>query len=148
VTALVHSGASTVTLVILRGSVPLLARDIPLEALAVAREQIPCAQRVEVEIERIFERLDEIADDHPLEPRSNHVKRVFLSGGGAKAQGLEEVLQARIRLPFEVMNPFRKLDFQDHSPDGRLVWDHLHCMPVAVGLALRAFDGADAPPRE
>jgi type IV pilus assembly protein PilM len=143
ITALVHVGNALLTLVIVRGSALLLARDILLPPAAPS--QAPLAERVVVEVERLLERLDEIADDHPLEPRSGKIQRLLLSGGAAHAPGLADLLRQRVRIPFEDLNPFRKIDFQDQSPASRPVWDHLLCMPVAVGLALRAFDAADQP---
>jgi type IV pilus assembly protein PilM len=142
VTALVHAGASTLSVVIVRGSAPVLARDVLLASSAMSPAVPSAPERVVVELERTFERLDETADDHPLEPRSSQIQRILLSGGAARTRGLEEMLRSRIKLPFEAMNPFRNVDFQNGSGSHRLVWDHLHCMPIAVGLALRAFDAA------
>ena len=145
VTALVHVGNATLTLVIVRGSAPLLARDIVLGPAPASPGQAPLAERVVVEVERLFERLDEIADDHPLEPRSGKIQRLLLSGGAAHTAGLAALLRQRVPVPFEDLNPFRKIDFQDQSPASRPVSDHLLCMPVAVGLALRTFDAAEQP---
>ena len=148
-TALLHLGAATMTVCILRGATPLVIRDLTLEATTPWREQPAPAERVVVELERVLEQLDEIADDHPLEPRSKQIARLLLSGGGIRLRGLEEVLRARLRMPFEELNPFRKIEFIGSDALGRLVWDHVHCMPVAVGLALRGLDvtpkGAGGP---
>jgi type IV pilus assembly protein PilM len=141
VSAFLHLGAATLTLAVLRGGTPLLVRDVTLESAASWREQPAPAERVVVELERVLEQMDEIADDHPLEPRSKQIARLFLSGGGIHLRGLEEVLRSRVRLPFQELNPFRRIEFTGADALGRLVWDHAHCMPVAVGLALRGFEG-------
>lgn len=140
ITALLHLGAATMTVCILRGATPLVIRDITLDTTQPWREQGAPAERVVVELERVLEQMDDIADDHPLEPRSKQVSRLMLSGGGIRLRGLEEVLRARLRLPFEELNPFSKIEFGGTDALGRLVWDHVHCMPVAAGLALQGVD--------
>jgi type IV pilus assembly protein PilM len=140
VSALLHLGAATLTLCLLRGGTPLLVRDLTLESATPWREQPAPAERVVVELERLLEQMDEIADDHPLEPRSKQIARLFLSGGGIQLRGLEDLLRSRVRAPFQELNPFRRIEFTGTDALGRLVWDHAHCMPVAVGLALRGFE--------
>ncbi len=140
ITALLHLGAATMTVCILRGATPLVVRDVTLDTTQPWREQAGSAERVVVEFERVLEQLDEIADDHPLEPRSKQVSRIMLSGGGIRLRGLEDVLRARLRMPLEELNPFRNIEFAGSDALGRLVWDHVHCMPVACGLAMRGVD--------
>jgi type IV pilus assembly protein PilM len=140
ITALLHLGAGTMTVCILRGPTPLVVRDITLETTQPWREQAGSAERVAVELERLLEQMDEIADDHPLEPRSKQVSRIMLSGGGIRLRGLEEVLRTRLRMPLEELNPFKSIEFAGSDALGRLVWDHVHCMPVAAGLAMRGLD--------
>ena len=140
ITALLHLGAATMTLCILRGDTPLVVRDITMDTSSPWREQPGSAERVVVELERALEQMDEIADDHPLEPRSKQVSRIMLSGGGIRLRGLEELLRARLKMPQEELNPFRTIEFAGSDALGRLVWDHVHCMAVAVGLAMRGVD--------
>ncbi len=147
ITALMNLGAATITVCVLRGSTPLLARDVTLDATKPWREQEAPAERVAIELERVFEEMDEIADDHPLEPRSRQIARVMLSGGGIRLRGLEDVLRARLKLQFEELNPFRKIEFTGTDSLSRLVWDQVHCMPIAVGLALHGVlpPGSEEP---
>ena len=140
--ALLHLGAATLTLSIVRGSTPVLAQDLPLSRSQLTVEEMSLTDRIAVHLERLFEQMDEIADDHPLEPRSSQIQRLLLSGGGARLKGLPQVLKSRIRLPFEEMNPFRRIEFESPEALSLLVWDEAHTMPVAVGLALRGFDAA------
>lgn len=143
VTALLDIGASGMTVCIVRGSTPLLAEYVPLAALRLTlgvEEEADPAERIVIELERLFERMDEIAEEHPLDPGSHQIERLLLSGGGARTAGLASLLRERIGLPFEEINPFRKIEFVDSSVTSRLVWDHAHCMAIAVGLALRGLD--------
>jgi len=140
ISALLHLGADMMTICIVRGSTPLLSRDLPLAPPLYSDENWNLSERVAVQLERVFEMLDEIADEHPLEPGSSKISRIWLSGGGTRLRGLEEVLRDRIRLPFEEMNPFRNIQFDSASEGGQAVLGYGHCMAVAVGLALRNFD--------
>jgi len=150
VTALLHVGAATMTVCIVRGATPVAVRDITLDTTTPWREQVTAPDRILAELERIMQNMDSIADDHPLEPRSKQIARLMLSGGGIRLRGLDESLRARLRMPFEELNPFHKIDFKGSDALVRLVWDHAHCMPVAVGLALRGLprtqDGTGAKP--
>lgn len=140
VTALVHLGAALMTVCVVRGSTPLIARDVSLAPSQLSEEEWSATDRVVAQLERVFELMNKSADEHPLEPRSSQIQRLLLSGGGARLRGLGEVLDERIRLPHEEMNPFRRIEFEGGDALARLVWDHAHCMPVAVGLALRGLD--------
>ena len=140
ITTLLHLGAATMTVVIVRGATPLVTRDLSLAPSQFAEEEWSLTDRVVVQLERVFETMDEIADEHPLEPRSHEIERLLLSGGAARVLGLQEALKNRIELPFEEMNPFRKIELDSSDALSRLVWDHVHCMPVAVGLALRGLN--------
>ena len=140
VVALIHVGAAWMTVCVIRGSTPLLAQDLPLAPTEFTEEEWNLTDRIAVQLERVFEFMDEIADEHPLEPHSRQIRRLLLSGGGARLQGLDSVLRDRIQLPFQEMDPFRKIEFEGSGALSRLVQTHAHCMPVAVGLALRGLD--------
>jgi len=140
ITVLLHLGAATMTACILRGSTPLLVRDVSLAPLGASEQEWPRIDRVAVELERVLEWMDEIADEHPLEPRSTQIQRLMLSGGGARLKGLDQVLRARFNRPLEELNPFRRILFKNGAALSRLVLEQAHCLPVAVGLALREFE--------
>jgi len=148
VTALIHLGAVTLTVCILRGATPLVVLDVTLDAATPWRDQEKPAERVVVELERVLEHMDEIADEHPLEPSSARIGRLLLSGGGIRIRGLEDRLRTRVRIPFEEFNPFRRIEFTGADALSRLVSEQAHCMPVAVGLALRGLDSQQEAARE
>jgi Tfp pilus assembly PilM family ATPase len=137
---LLHLGASAMTVCIVRGSTPVLAKELSLARTQLNNEEWSLTDRIAVNLERVFELMDEVADEHPLEPRSSQIQRLLTSGGAAHARGLGEMLRNRIRLPFGELNPFHRIEFDGSNGLSRLVWDHAHCMPVAVGLALRGFE--------
>ena len=55
-------------------------------------------------------------------------------------RGLDELLRARINVPIEELNPFLRIEYAGTDSLARVVWDHAHCMPVAVGLALQGLE--------
>jgi len=142
VTALIDIGASGMTVCVVRGSTPLVAEYFPLAArsLALRMEDADPASRIVLELEKLFKRMDEKADGHPLDPRSKQVERLLLSGGGSRTSGLAVLLRDRLGIPFEEMNPFRKIEFDSSKAMSRVVWDHSYCMVIALGLALRGLD--------
>lgn len=140
IVALAHLGASWMTVCIVRGSIPLLAKDLWLGSSRYTEEEQGLTERIVVHLERVFEWVDDIADEYPLEPRSSAIRRLLLSGGVVHLQGLQEALRKRMRLPIEEMNPFRTIEFEGSGGSSSVAWKQAHLMPVAVGLALRAFD--------
>ncbi len=140
--AVLHIGAAIMTVCIVRGSSPVLAQDLPFSSAHLTSEELTQTDRVAVSLERLFEQMDEIADERPLEPRSSQIQKLLLSGGGVRLKGLSQMLKSRIRLPFEEINPFRRIEFESSEALSLLVWDEAHAMTVAVGLALRGFDAA------
>lgn len=140
--ALLHIGAAFMTVCVLRGPTPLVVRDLPLAPDRISEEEWSLPNRITVQVERVFELMDEIADEHPVEPRSSEIRRLLISGGGCRLKGLEEALRDRIGLPFEELNPFLRVEFEASDSVGRLVSDNAHYMPIAVGLALRGLEAA------
>ncbi len=142
VNLLVHLGAALLTVVVLRGTTPVLARDLELATTPLMPERAQVAERAAQEIASTLETLDRLAEDRPLEPRAPQIQRLLLSGGACRMRGLEQLLRSRFRFPIEELDPFRKIEFQTLDALGRLVRDHVHCMAVAVGLALRGLEDA------
>ena len=140
IAVLVHLGTGTMTVVIVRGSTPILAQDFSLVQAQFSEEEYSLTDRIAVQLERMFERMDEIADERPLEPRSRQIARLLISGGGARLPGLEKMLRTRVKLPFEELNPFRKIEFRSVDALGRLVLEYMPSMTVAVGLAMRGLE--------
>jgi type IV pilus assembly protein PilM len=67
----------------------------------------------------------------------DRLDRVLLSGGSAKVVHLAEILGDRLRVPVELLDPFRAVDVDERSVDPAAVRDIGCTAAVAVGLALR-----------
>jgi type IV pilus assembly protein PilM len=162
VISLVHLGASMMTVLILKDGLSTFQRDIAVggnqytaalqKALGLSREDAEAVklgaqpwhqvhmdvltalrmvtEEVVSEIQRSFEFYLASAGDEPIE-------KVYLSGGSSRIKGLSQVLAARLKLPVEPLNPFRRVEIPEKFFDVDYVHHVGPMAAVAVGLALR-----------
>lgn len=165
--ALLNIGASITNINIIRSGVPLFTRDVSIggkrytEALqkgldlsfddaekakmggdvAIAHpenkaEQIQSVSEILLlEIQKTFDFFHQTTSADPID-------RIYLAGGTARIQGLVELLERELRIPVEILDPFRKVSIKPSQFDAAYVSDIGPRMAVAVGLALRSFDAA------
>jgi type IV pilus assembly protein PilM len=165
VISLVHVGASLMTVLILKDGLSAFQRDIALggnqytaalqKALGISREDAEgrklgvagdphvstdvlgvlraTTEDVVTEIRRSFEFYLGSAGDEPIE-------QVYLSGGCARMKGLGQLLSKSLRLPVELLDPFRQIDVPEKRFDPDFVRDLAPMAAVAVGLAMRRKD--------
>ena len=67
------------------------------------------------------------------------LQRVYVSGGCARVEGFLDLLQGRLGLPVEMLDPFKNIAF-GKGVDLSQLDEIAPSMAVAVGLALRSFD--------
>ncbi|MCK4846243.1 MAG: type IV pilus assembly protein PilM [Deltaproteobacteria bacterium] len=65
------------------------------------------------------------------------VNKIMLSGGGAKVQGLLEIMQEATEIPVEIVNPFGGLVYNPKSFDEEFLQEIGPYFGVAVGLGTR-----------
>ncbi len=71
-----------------------------------------------------------------LNERDFAVDKIYLSGGGARLRGLPEYLSGAVKLPVEILDPFRGLDASAVDGPGSEDFRRLPSdMAVAIGLA-------------
>lgn len=63
--------------------------------------------------------------------------KVFLSGGMALVSGMDRIIEDKVGLPVEILNPFKQIDINNKHIDLSLVEKNAPIFTVAVGLALR-----------
>jgi len=162
VISLVHLGASMMTVLVLKDGLSIFQRDstvggaqytatlqqalglsledaeavklgvrpwnrAPTEMLSVLRR---ATEEVIAEIQRSFEFYLASTGNEPVE-------MVYLSGGSSRLKGLSQVLAARLKVPVELLNPFRQIDIPEKLFDVDYVHDLGPMAAVAAGLALR-----------
>ena len=65
------------------------------------------------------------------------IDRIYLSGGSARVPALQQAIEARARLPLEVIDPFREVLIDDNKFDLDYIQRQAPMASIAVGLALR-----------
>jgi type IV pilus assembly protein PilM len=65
------------------------------------------------------------------------ISKLYLSGGGSKIKDLDVVLQQQIGIPVEIVNPFRKIEYNEKKFDLEYLREIGSIMGVGVGLASR-----------
>ena len=162
VVALVNVGAQFTNLTMLVGRRSLFWRDIAWgghrftdklmedwgvsrEAASLLKEGVGAEGRTPEEVEPSLSAIsDSFADElgrtidfFRSSFKVDRLDRVLLSGGSAKVVHLAEILGDRLRVPVELLDPFRAVDVDERSVDPAAVRDIGCTAAVAVGLALR-----------
>ncbi len=161
--ALLNLGASVMNINILKGSTPLFTRDVSVgghqytdalqkeldlsfddaESLKLGEKvgtvsedaKLPILQQV---TEIIVLEIQKTFDFFRATAAGEHIERIYLAGGSSKVPGLMEALRQEFSLPVEVLNPFAKID---PAANSELIDRNAGQLAVAVGLALRSFEG-------
>jgi type IV pilus assembly protein PilM len=81
------------------------------------------------EVRRSIQFCENQADGKPIE-------RVMLGGGGARMKNISEYFSAELRLPTEIMDPFKRISPRS-SVDGNTLEASKLFLGVGIGLALR-----------
>ncbi len=162
VTALANIGASVTNINILKKGVSSFTRDIftggnsiteeiqrqlnvdfdEAEALKLGNRMDEASQKVIQEVLRsaLNSLATEIAkslDFFRSTSSQEKVDKLFLSGGCAKINGIEKVIEEQAGIPVEIANPFKEIDCSKRDLDTDYLREMEPIMAVSVGLALR-----------
>ncbi len=162
VTALINIGASIMNLNIVKNGVSLFTRDVQVggnlyteeiqKQFGVSSEE---AEKFKITGEspdqgRLNDIISRVNDTLAMEMRRSldfynttagegKINDIFISGGGAKTARLAEAIHQRLGLPVEVLEPFRKIKFNEKEFDPEYLQEIGPLATVAVGLATRRF---------
>src|SRR6266404_2815409 len=97
------------------------------------------------EVERVIQGVaDQMAgeiqrslDFYTATAADSHIARLYLSGGTAKIPALFKVIEQRVGVPVEILNPFKGVEIDNRRFDPNYVMDVAPSAAVAIGLALR-----------
>jgi len=161
-TAIVKIGASETNVHILQKGVNLFRRDIPIGGINITEEiakkfQIDFNEAENIKIGNLGSRSEDFKSDYSIyldmilsrvtseiqrtidyfaaNNDKQYPKKVYLTGGSSKLQGILDDIESKTNIPAVNINPFRNLLFKHDIAD-----DKSHFFAVAVGLALRGAD--------
>jgi type IV pilus assembly protein PilM len=106
-----------------------------LDSKAIEPLMSNVTEMVAMEIQKTFDFYRATTDNESLV-----VQKILLSGGGSKLTGLAEELSARLKLPVEVLDPFRQIKVDTKKFDPDYLSEIMPEMAVAVGLAVRGVE--------
>ena len=161
--ALLNIGASIMNIVVTKGGTPLFSRDVSVggnqftDALQKEMnlsfeeaEEVKKGKSIEgVQSENVALMIESVSEVLLLEIQKTfdffrattvgeQLQRVYLSGGCAKVSGFVEMVQSRLNVPVEVLDPFKSIAI-GKGIDMSYLDEISPSMAVAVGLALRSF---------
>lgn len=162
---LLNAGASVVNINIVAGGATTFTRDVTIggnlfteeiqkqlsvsyeeaEALKVGggRGDVDAVVPQEVEkvmgqvAEQVAGEIQRSLDFYAGTAADANFTRVFLSGGTAKVPALFKTIEARVGVPVEILNPFKRIEIDNRKFDPAFIMDVAPQAAVAVGLALR-----------
>ena len=162
VVALINIGASVMNFNILAGGQSMFWRDVSfggnqyteaiMKELNLSFEQaealkkgenvgghtmesvIPIFNAVTEELSAEFRKT---LDFYRSSTQKEKIDRIILSGGSSKVANLTSILQQKMNIPVEVLNPFASIKYDESVYDPAWVNDIGPSMVIAVGLAIR-----------
>lgn len=162
---LINAGASVVNINIVSGGVTTFTRDVTIggnqftdeiqkqlsvsyeeaEALKVGGGRGDSEAVVPQDVERVMAQIaEQVAgeiqrslDFYAGTAADANFSKVFLSGGTAKVPALFKTIEARVGVPVEILNPFKRIEIDNRKFDPSFIMDVAPQAAVAVGLALR-----------
>src|SRR5205823_3373146 len=88
------------------------------------------AEQMAAEIQRSL-------DFYTASAADSHIARLYLSGGTAKIPALFKLIEQRVGVPVEILNPFKSVEIDNRRFEPEYVMDVAPSAAVAIGLALR-----------
>jgi type IV pilus assembly protein PilM len=165
--ALVDIGASVININVMNGAVPVFTRDITSggnqyteeiqKALSISFDE---AERIKIgntggevstdvvpqEVEDAMREVSETLlgevqrslDFYRATSSSTPIDKVVLCGGSARVPGLMRLFEERVEVPFEVADPFTKINASSANVDEESLRGLSPALSVAMGLGMRS----------
>lgn len=165
IVALVDIGAAVMNINILRDGITTFTRDIFLggnlyteniqKELGTSREDAKALKLgVEMEgiskekvkhvmektTEDIFQEVNRSFEFFRSATEDENIDKIVLSGGCSKIKGIDQFLSQRVNIPVEIINPFKKVQFDEKLFDREYIKEIAPLAAVGVGLAIRRID--------
>jgi type IV pilus assembly protein PilM len=163
IVAMINIGASITNINVVKGSISLFTRDFTLAGNSLTEAvqanhglTFEAAEKMKIEgpegddltkktfresllsyADPICTEIERSIDYFRSISGGENIKKVLLSGGVANAPGLAETLAQRLNIETEIIDPFRKIDYNKKKLTPEEIKAIGSIAAVAVGLALR-----------
>ena len=160
VVALINIGASVMNINIVKSGITLFTRDVQMggnlyseeiqkqmglsssEAESMKLLANKAANKALLEVldkvnETITQEIRRSLDFYNSTASEERITRIFLSGGCSKVYNLLEVINEKLGVPVEMINPFARITCNDKEFDPEYLAEIAPLMAVTVGLAIR-----------
>lgn len=162
---LINVGASVVNINVIANGITTFTRDVSMggnqfteeiqkqlnvsydeaEKLKVGGDLTETDSVIPQEVERVIQGVAEqlageiqrSLDFYAATAADSHISKVYLSGGTAKIPSLFKVIEQRVGVPVEILNPFKAIEIDNRKFDPNYLMDISPSATVGVGLALR-----------
>lgn len=162
---LINAGASVVNINVLANGVTTFTRDITMggnqfteeiqkqlnvsydeaEKLKVGGDMAEVDSVIPQEVERVLQGVaDQMAgeiqrslDFYAATAADSRIARVYLGGGTARIPALFKIIEQRVGVPVEILNPFKAIEIDNRRFDPGYLMEVAPAAAVCVGLGLR-----------
>jgi type IV pilus assembly protein PilM len=164
IVALVDIGASEMNVNVLKGGSSVFTRDIQvggnmfneeiqkrlglnsedaeqtkLGTEVEGADQTALAEVMSEAAESLAQEIQRSLDYYSATSSDDKVEQVYISGGVARTAGIMQVLEQRLGVPIELLDPFRGIEIDEEVLDRDYVQAVAPLFAVGVGLAMRRF---------
>jgi type IV pilus assembly protein PilM len=145
--ALINVGAEVTTVNIVHGNMPQFTRDISNGGNSIT-EEIQKQLQVGFDEAEAYKAGGDL-NSHEVVPQEvngiiymattnrGEVERIFVTGGTAKIPYLRVAIERRSRMPVELMDPFRRVQFDERQFRADVLRSQAPQATIGLGLALR-----------
>lgn len=162
--AMVNIGASITSISVIMGGLTIFTRSIPMGGNQFTEElqrQLNVSfkdaedmklgrKEGEHDPEQLALSIDSVSTNLTFEVKrsldfflggaqGSYVTKIYLSGGGSKVSGLQNLMQEKTSIPIEIVNPFKGVEAGSRHFDKERLKEASSFFGVAVGLATRRF---------
>jgi len=162
--AMVNIGASITSISVIMGGLTIFTRSIPMGGNQFTEElqrqlnvSFKDAEDLKLgrkggdhDAEQLASSIDSVSTNLTFEVKrsldfflggaqGSYVSKIYLSGGGSKVIGLQNLMQEKTSIPVEIVNPFKGIEAVGRHFDKDRLKEAAPFFGVAVGLATRRF---------
>lgn len=114
------------------------AIKLGIEMEGISKEKT--RRTIERTTEEIFQEVNRSFEFFRSATGDDNIDQIVLSGGCTKIKGIDQFFSQRVNIPVEIVNPFKKIHFDEKLFDREYIKEIAPLAAVGVGLAIRRVD--------